>query len=441
MAPKLMIRCLLLAAVILFSANFAFAGIDVTVFSSTHIEMNTPSFHVIAQNGNFTFSPISTDPLISASRGFGFFSDYVDRLWWDDGVYPICNQSVIMGRFTEWVHSYERHSNGSVTLYGNSTTVSGCKWRFGMLFVDAPTLYSLPEMNTTLTPDEAKISIDGWCPWMDELKFANPDRANWNNIHLRSRLFSATLETGFVFGEPYTWIPGFTLSKYIPQDYSIHLDSVCQSPSADIISPHRAINSSYDFNDNVGIKFPFQRGNFTMTMLTWARSDSTNHTWAQMGLREYRPFTGSKYFELAADIYFEFVDTVFFDPTLEILFSDPSNTPGGSDVSGRPGSAGGTSPATNSLNVIDKSTGTIVAIVVVVVVAIVAVGFIVLVMKSRRARDILLPFRQRRETRSDEQLTNVQSAKPSEDGPQSQPAPTRKPTNWERAKIPPNGSE
>jgi hypothetical protein len=302
-----------------------------------------------------------------------------------------------------------------------------------MMFVDEPQVYSLPEMTTTVTPNEAKISIDGWCPWMDQLKFANPDVRNWNNTHLRARLFSATMETGFAFGEPYTWIPGFTLSKYIPPDYFLHLDSVCQNPSADLISPHRKMNDSYDFTDNNGIVFPFQKGNFTMTMLTWARSDEKNHTWAQMGLREYKPFTGSKYFELAADIYFEFLDAVFFDPTLQILFTATVDAPG----------VGGTTPSVAALNVVDSGTNTIVIVVVVVVVALAIVGAIVLVMKSPRARDALFPYRRRREghTEEDAPQSAENDKSPSENNQQASQTASRKGTNWERAKIPPNGSE
>jgi hypothetical protein len=68
MASKSILRCLSLAAVILFMATVALGAINITVHSATHIEMDTPIFHVVAQNGNFTFAPFSSDPLIAASR-------------------------------------------------------------------------------------------------------------------------------------------------------------------------------------------------------------------------------------------------------------------------------------------------------------------------------------------------------------------------------------
>lgn len=44
------------------------AQISATVLSPTKVELTSPGYHVVADNGNFTISILSSDPAIGASR-------------------------------------------------------------------------------------------------------------------------------------------------------------------------------------------------------------------------------------------------------------------------------------------------------------------------------------------------------------------------------------
>lgn len=294
--------------------------------------------------------------------------------------------------------------------------------------------YTLPELNTTLTPEQVKVNVDSYCPWGQSLSYYNQDlRGNLTGIHLRGRVAAATLTVGFRFGESYTWIPDFKYPKFFAPDYTLHLDDVCLNPRPDIISPPRALPWNYTFDENVGITFPFQRGKFEMTMLTWARSDDSRHTWASMFPRDYRPFVGSRFFVLSADFYFEFSDRLFYDPTLDILFSTPAAP-----------KSSGTTPTDGSSNLdsISSNQAAIAGGVSAAVFVLLVILAVVLVTKSRRARNFLLPFRQRRadEEVSDSSKSDSEGKKKPLRGEETldeEPAtPAGRPSAWSRAQKP-----